>query len=100
MFQVRRGDRKKKKLGKIQINRKKNMKSFLKDYNNDYTDSRYLAKLYTSDDEKFYWSWMDAWKIYEHFSKDKTEVKGNSIRKVAEFIFDNNYNPNFEEENK
>ena len=56
MFQVRRDDRKKKKLGKIQINRKKNMKSFLKDYNNDYTDSRYLAKLYTSDDEKFYWS--------------------------------------------
>ena len=43
---------------------------------------------------------MDAWKIYEQFSKDKTEVKGNSIRKVAEFIFDNNYNPNFEEENK
>ena len=56
MFQVRRDDRKKKKLGKIQINRKKNMKSFLKDYNNDYTDNRYLAKLYTSDDEKFYWS--------------------------------------------
>ena len=56
MFQVRRDDRKKKKLGKIQINRKKNMKSFLKDYNNDNTDSRYLAKLYTSDDEKFYWS--------------------------------------------
>ncbi len=55
MFQLRRKDRKK-KLGKIQINRKKNMKSFLKDYNNDYTDSRYLAKLYTSDDEKFYWS--------------------------------------------
>ena len=43
---------------------------------------------------------MDAWKIYEQFSKDKTEVKGNSIRKVAEFIFDNNYNPNFEEDNK
>ena len=43
---------------------------------------------------------MDAWKIYEQFSKDKTEVKRNSIRKVAEFIFDNNYNPNFEEENK
>ena len=43
---------------------------------------------------------MDAQKIYEQFSKDKTEVKGNSIRKVAEFIFDNNYNPNFEEENK
>ena len=43
---------------------------------------------------------IDAWKIYEQFSKDKTEVKGNSIRKVAEFIFDNNYNPNFEEENK
>ena len=43
---------------------------------------------------------MDAWKIYEQFSKDKTEVKGNSIRKVAEFIFDNNYNPNFDEENK
>jgi hypothetical protein len=43
---------------------------------------------------------LDAWKIYEQFSKDKTEVKGNSIRKVAEFIFDNNYNPNFEEENK
>ena len=43
---------------------------------------------------------MDAWKIYEQFSKDKIEVKGNSIRKVAEFIFDNNYNPNFEEENK
>ena len=39
MFQVRRDDR------------KKNMKSFLKDYNNDYTDSKYLAKLYTSDDE-------------------------------------------------
>ena len=56
MFQVRRDDRKKKKLGKIQINRKKNMKSYLKDYNNDYTDIRYLAKLYTSDDEKFYWS--------------------------------------------
>ena len=46
----------KKKFGKIQINRKKNMKSFLKDYNNDYTDSRYLAKLNISDDEKFYWS--------------------------------------------
>ena len=43
---------------------------------------------------------MDAWKIYEQFSKDKTEVKGNSIRKVAEFIFDNNCGPNFEEENK
>ena len=56
MFQVRRDDRKKKKLGKIKINRKKNMKSFLKDYNNDYTDSRYLAKLYTSDNENFYWS--------------------------------------------
>ena len=33
----------------------------------------------------------DAWKIYEEFSKNKTEVKGNSIRKVAEFVFDNNY---------
>jgi hypothetical protein len=43
---------------------------------------------------------MDAWKIYEQFSKDKTEVKGNSIRKVAEFIFDNNYNPNFDEAHK
>ena len=71
MFQVRRDDRKKKKLGKIQINRKKNMKSFLKDYNNDYTDSRYLAKLYTSDDEKFYWSkWMHG-KYMNNFQKIK-----------------------------
>ena len=41
----------------------------------------------------------DAWKIYEEFSKNKTEVKGNSIRKVAEFVFDNNYKANFSEEN-
>jgi hypothetical protein len=41
----------------------------------------------------------DAWKIYEEFSKNKTEVKGNSIRKVAEFVFDNNYKENFSEEN-
>ena len=42
---------------------------------------------------------MDAWKIYEEYSKNKTEVKGNSIRKIAEFIFDNNYVQNFSEEN-
>ena len=41
----------------------------------------------------------DAWKIYEEFSKNKTEVKGNSIRKVAEFVFDNNYKVKFSEEN-
>ena len=41
----------------------------------------------------------DAWKIYEEFSKNKTEVKGNSIRKVAEFVFNNNYKANFSEEN-
>ena len=41
----------------------------------------------------------DAFKIYEEFSKNKTEVKGNSIRKVAEFVFDNNYKANFSEEN-
>ena len=41
----------------------------------------------------------DAWKIYEEYSNNKTEVKGNSIRKVAEFIFDNNYKANFSEEN-
>ena len=41
----------------------------------------------------------DAWKIYEEFSKNKTEVKGNSIRKVAEFVFDNNYKIKFSEEN-
>ena len=41
----------------------------------------------------------DAWKIYEEYSKNKTKVKGNSIRKVAEFIFDNNYKANFSEEN-
>ena len=38
---------------------------------------------------------MDAWKIYEEFSKNKTEVKGNSIKKIAEFVYDNNYNPDF-----
>ena len=41
----------------------------------------------------------DAFKIYEEFSKNKTEVKGNSIRKVAEFVFDNNYKVKFSEEN-
>ena len=35
---------------------------------------------------------LDAWQIYEEYSKNKTEVKGNSLRKVVEFIFDNNYN--------
>ena len=42
---------------------------------------------------------MDAWKIYEEFSKNKTEVKGNSIKKIAEFVYDNNYNPVFSENN-
>ena len=42
---------------------------------------------------------MDAWKIYEEFSKNKTEVKGNSIKKIAEFVYDNNYNPAFSENN-
>jgi len=42
---------------------------------------------------------MDAWKIYEEFSKNNTEVKGNSIRKIAEFIFDENYTQDFSEEN-
>ena len=42
---------------------------------------------------------MDAWKIYEEFSKNKTEVKGNSIKKNAEFVYDNNYNPDFSEVN-
>jgi len=41
----------------------------------------------------------DAWKIYEEFSVNKTEVKGNSLRKVAEFIFDDNYTQDFSEEN-
>ena len=42
---------------------------------------------------------MDGWKIYEEFSKNKTEVKGNSIKKIAEFVYDNNYNPDFSEDN-
>ena len=42
---------------------------------------------------------MDVWKIYEEFSKNKTEVKGNSIKKIAEFVYDNNYNPDFSEDN-
>ena len=42
---------------------------------------------------------IDAWKIYEEFSKNKTEVKGNSIKKIAEFVYDNNYNPVFSENN-
>lgn len=42
---------------------------------------------------------MDAWKIYEEFSKNKKEVKGNSLRKIAEFVFDDNYIPDFPEEN-
>jgi hypothetical protein len=42
---------------------------------------------------------MDAWKIYEEFYKNNTEVKGNSIRKIAEFIFDDNYTQDFSEEN-
>ena len=35
---------------------------------------------------------VDAWKIYEEFSKNKTEVKGNSLRIIPEFILDDNYN--------
>lgn len=42
---------------------------------------------------------LDAWQIYEEYSKNKAEVKGNSLRKVVEFIFDNNYNLNIPEEN-
>ena len=38
---------------------------------------------------------LDARNIYEEYSRNKTEVKGNSIRKVAEFIYDNDYNPDF-----
>ena len=38
---------------------------------------------------------MDAWKIYEEYAKTKMEVKGNSIKKIAEFTFDDNYIPDF-----
>jgi hypothetical protein len=34
----------------------------------------------------------DSREIFEDFSKNKKEVKGNSIKKVVEFIFDNNFN--------
>ena len=43
---------------------------------------------------------LDAFKIYEEYAQNQREVKGNSIRKIAEFIFDNNYKANFSEENK
>ena len=43
---------------------------------------------------------LDAFKIFEEYAQNQTEVKGNSIRKIAEFIFDNNYKANFSEENK
>ena len=43
---------------------------------------------------------LDVFKIYEEYEENQTEVKGNSIRKIAEFIFDNNYKANFSEENK
>ena len=42
---------------------------------------------------------LDAFKIFEEYAQNQTEVKGNSIRKIAEFIFDNNYKANFSEEN-
>lgn len=42
---------------------------------------------------------IDAWKIYEEFSKNHTEVKGNSLRKIAEFIFDENYIHDLSDEN-
>ena len=93
MFQVRRDDRKKKKLGKIQINRKKNMKSFLKDYNNDYTDSRYLAKLYTSDDEKFYW-YLNIWLMTLNYDiyKKVSPISGKIINVLYKHISENSVN--------
>jgi len=42
---------------------------------------------------------MDAWKIYEEFANNKIEVKGNSIKILPEFIFDDNYIQDFSEEN-
>ena len=42
---------------------------------------------------------LDSKNIYDEFAKAQTQVKGNSIRKVAEFIFDNDYYPDFTEEN-
>jgi hypothetical protein len=37
----------------------------------------------------------DAKEIFDELSADKKEVKGNSIRKVVEFIYDNNYDFDF-----
>ena len=45
--------------------------------------------------------YQDAKEIYEEFIANKKEVKGNSIKKVVEFIFDDNYNyvPSSEDNN-
>ena len=34
----------------------------------------------------------DSREIFDEFIINKKEVKGNSIKKIVEFIFDNNYN--------
>lgn len=36
----------------------------------------------------------DSREIFEEFTNNKKEVKGNSLKKIVEFIFDNNYNFN------